>query len=44
MKTRKNTKAHQPETDKWSSDVTQNSNALDLKENIFESKNAKKDR
>ncbi|KIO78690.1 hypothetical protein TH53_02015 [Pedobacter lusitanus] len=42
MKTRKNTKAHQPETDKWSSDVTQNSNALDLKENIFESKNAKK--
>jgi hypothetical protein len=29
-------------TKKWSAKVTQNSDALDLKENIFESKSAKK--
>lgn len=29
-------------TKKWSASVTQNSDALDLKENIFESKSAKK--
>ncbi|WP_256007211.1 DUF3175 domain-containing protein [Pedobacter deserti] len=27
---------------KWSAEVTENSDALDLKENVFESKNAKK--
>ncbi|WP_219224241.1 DUF3175 domain-containing protein [Pedobacter antarcticus] len=42
MATQKDKKGDKTKTEKWSAEVTKNSDALDLKENIFESKSAKK--
>jgi hypothetical protein len=42
MKTKEKKATGKKQTKKWSSEVTQNSDALDLKENIFESKSAEK--
>lgn len=42
MKTHQKKTEDTAKTKKWSAEVTNNSDALDLKENIFESKSAKK--
>ena len=42
MKTQEKKSGNKKQTKKWSAEVTENSDALDLKENIFESKSAKK--
>ena len=41
MKTRDKKTGHKKQDEKWSAEVTQHSDALDLEENIFESKNPK---
>lgn len=42
MKTKNKTTGNKGQTKKWSAKVTENSDALDLEENIFESKSSKK--
>ncbi|MET1056919.1 MAG: DUF3175 domain-containing protein [Pedobacter sp.] len=42
MKTKEKKSANKKGDKKWSADVTENSDAMDLKENIFESKSAVK--
>lgn len=42
MKTKQKKNAPSAKAEKWSAEVTENSDALDLKENIFEFKSAKK--
>ena len=40
MKSRESKSAQKKQVKKWSADVTENSDAMDLKSHIFESKNA----
>jgi putative cell wall-binding protein len=42
MKTQSKKTKNDKSQEKWSADVTENSDALDLEQNIFESKSAKK--